>query len=64
MFGEEDIGYGDESISVKMWKKQSKPPTNFIKPKVNANAAPTVTLELDWVHGYRSRDSRNNIGVM
>lgn len=63
-FEEEDVGHGDESISVKPWKTQSKPPTSFVKPKVNGKAAPAVTLELEWVHGYRSRDSRNNIGVM
>lgn len=26
--------------------------------------APTVKMEIDWVHGYRSRDSRNNIGLL
>ena len=39
-------------------------PNGWRKPPVNQNKAPNVNLELQWVHGYRTRDSRNNIGIM
>jgi hypothetical protein len=38
-------------------------PSTWKKPPVNQNKPPALSLNLEWVHGYRSRDSRNNIGV-
>ena len=38
-----------------------KPPTGYLKPGRNSNLAPSVNLELEFVHGYRAKDCRNNI---
>ncbi len=43
------------------WKGHIKPPSNYIKPPRNSKKAPAVTLDLEWVHGYRSKDCRNNL---
>jgi len=42
-----------------------KPPSDAPKrPRKSDTEAPEVTLELEWVHGYRGYDSRNNMQVM
>jgi microtubule-associated protein-like 6 len=38
-----------------------KAPTGFLKPSRNANLPPAVNLQLEFVHGYRAKDCRNNI---
>ena len=63
-FSAEDIGGGDEFLAIEPWKGQMREPNGWRKPPVNQNKAPNVNLELQWVHGYRTRDSRNNIGIM
>ena len=63
-FEAEDIGHGDEFMAVLPWKGQIREPTGWKKPQANQNKAPAIKMELDWIHGYRSRDSRNNIGVL
>jgi hypothetical protein len=51
-------------MAVKPWVGQIREPTGFIKPMANQSKPPTVKMELEWVHGYRCRDSRNNIGFL
>ena len=41
-----------------------KPPTNFRRAAKDAGDAPDVKIELEWVHGYRGSNSRNNISFM
>ncbi len=60
----EEIGHGDEFQAVKPWVGQIKAPSDFRKPKLNQNKAPQIGFDLEWVHGYRSQDSRNNIGLL
>jgi len=38
-----------------------KEPTGFVKPPINYSQAPKVGLRLKHIHGYRSRDCKNNI---
>lgn len=38
-----------------------KEPSGFIKPQVNQDHAPKIGVKLNYVHGYRSRDCKNNI---
>ena len=60
MFGEEE-DKGDESMTIKPWMEASKAPQGFLKPPLNQEKAPLISLELTHVHGYRSKDSRNNV---
>ncbi len=38
-----------------------KEPTGFVKPLINHSHAPKLELKLKYVHGYRSRDCKNNV---
>lgn len=37
------------------WKTQTMPPTWFKKPSVNQEKKPQVNIELEWIHGFNSR---------
>jgi len=41
-----------------------KEPSDFRKPPKNQNLPPAVKMELEWVYGYRAKDSKNNIQIM
>lgn len=41
-----------------------KEPTGFTKPPKGASDAPNVVMELEWVHGYRSHDCKNNLAYL
>lgn len=56
-------GAGDESSAVRPWKAAAREPSNW-KPSPEAGAAPTASLELAFVYGYRGYDCRNNIGAV
>eukprot|EP01022_Parablepharisma_sp_SALTPOND_P009431 TRINITY_DN1391_c0_g1_i1.p1 TRINITY_DN1391_c0_g1~~TRINITY_DN1391_c0_g1_i1.p1 ORF type:complete len:2151 (-),score=139.11 TRINITY_DN1391_c0_g1_i1:21-6473(-) len=38
-----------------------KEPTGYVKPPINQSQAPKLGLRLRHIHGYRSRDCKNNI---
>ena len=63
MFEVVDVGHGDEFSATLPWLGQIRAPTSYLKPPVKQNTAPQVELQLEWVHGYRCRDTRNNIGI-
>ena len=48
-------------MTVKPWLGSIREPTGFIKPPLNYDKRPEITLELNHVHGYRSKDCRNNL---
>lgn len=60
-FTKEEDGAGDEFLAIKPWMGAIKPPQGFIKPALNHDKAPTSTLTLDYVYGYRSKDCKNNL---
>jgi len=63
-FQMEDVGEGDEFMAVKPWMGQMKEPSDFRKPPKNQNVEPAITMDLQWVHGYRARDCKNNIAYL
>ncbi len=50
---------GDEWLANPAWKKTAE--RMIPKDHVHINAKPTSQLLLDWVHGYRGYDCRNNV---
>jgi WD40 repeat protein len=66
-FQQEDMGEGDQFMAVLPWLGAIKfPPSNYdaAKWKINGTKKPNVKLTLEHVHGYRSKDKRNNIFVL
>ena len=57
IFERVEPGAGDEFSSVKPWLGAIKEPLNHPAP---VKKAPTETLEIDWVYGYRSEEARQN----
>ena len=51
-------GNGDEFMAIKPWLGAVKGPSRDVP---TSNNTPDVSLELDWVYGYRSYDVRNNL---
>ena len=49
---------------MKPWVGQIREPTGYNKKQLNQESPPLTELEIEWVHGYRCRDSRNNIGLL
>ena len=58
----EEIEEGDQFMAVKPWMGvvRNSVPDGF-KPSKRDGVAPDATLELEYVHGYRCHDSRNNL---
>ena len=50
----------NKSILLKPWIYSIKEPTGFYKEQLNSRNKPLVSLELEFVHGYRSFDCKNN----
>ena len=62
IFDVEEIEGGDQFMAVKPWVGTVKAsvPSNY-KPKKGESDAPEAGLELEYVHGYRCHDTRNNL---
>ena len=60
-FNLEDMGEGDQFMAVKPGKGSMRPPSNFKRLPRNQTRPPNVRVELEFVHGYRAKDSRNNL---
>ena len=54
----EEGGGGDEFMAIKPWLGAIVAPTS---PPAAINSAPDADLSLEWVHGYRCFDARNNV---
>jgi microtubule-associated protein-like 6 len=52
---------GDEFLAIKPWIGQMKDPTDYKKPPLNQNKPPKADLTLEYVHGYRAKDCKNNV---
>lgn len=48
-------------MAVKPWKGQIKEPSTYYKDPLNQNAAPPVSVNLEYVFGYRACNAKNNI---
>jgi len=63
-FAEENIEQATEFMASKPWVGALKAPTGFLKPPLNQSQAPKAQLNLEYIHGYRSRDCKNNIAYL
>ena len=61
LFEEEEIECGDQFMAVKPWLGAIKAPSDYLGFKSSQLVKPQVNIELDYVYGYRAKDSRNNI---
>lgn len=62
LFVEEKVGEGDQFMAVKPWLgvvKNSVP--SKYKPNPRDSEAPDASLQLEYIHGYRCHDARNNL---
>lgn len=48
-------------IYMKPWMSNVKEPTSYYKDPINQTKPPKVHMMLEYAHGYRSHDCRNNI---
>lgn len=62
LFQIEDAGEGDQFMATKPWMGvvNHSVPTNYKKNKRDGDA-PDANLELEYIHGYRCHDARNNL---
>lgn len=58
LFEMESAGAGDQMLAVKPWIGAIKPPSN---PPRFKNMPPSISLQLEYVYGYRCFDSRQNL---
>ena len=58
----ESVGEGDQFLAVKPWEGvvKNSVPSNYKPSKSEANS-PDACLQLEYVHGYRCHDVRNNL---
>jgi microtubule-associated protein-like 6 len=61
---DEDMAAGDEFMAIRPWKGAIKEPTGFKRPPANQDKAPQVSIEPEWVYGYRGSMSKNNLGIL
>jgi microtubule-associated protein-like 6 len=58
MFALDDNILSDDFAAVKPWLGSTVPPS---KAPPENNSEPDSSLKLEWVHGYRAQDCRNNL---
>lgn len=58
----EQVGEGDQFLAVKPWEGvvKNSVPTGY-RPKKGDDDPPDANLELEYIHGYRCHDVRNNL---
>jgi hypothetical protein len=62
IFEEEEVGGGDQFMAVKPWEGavRNSVPSSY-KPSQSDSDCPNSVLKLEYVHGIRVHDTRNNI---
>ena len=59
-----DMAAGDEFMAIRPWKGAIKEPTGFKRPPANQEMAPQVSIEPEWVYGYRGSMTKNNLRIL
>ena len=55
---------GDNFMASKPWIGALREPTGFIKAPATQSQKPNCQMILEYVHGYRSRDCKNNLSYL
>ena len=61
LFNEEITEEGTEFMAVKPWLGAIKAPSSFTGLGSEFDREPNVDIELEYVYGYRTKDTRNNL---
>ncbi|CAD8200325.1 unnamed protein product [Paramecium octaurelia] len=62
VFSQEETDEGDQFMACKPWMGAIKEPTyQYYSSKTDGHKPPKCDLEIEYVHGYRTKDMRNNL---
>jgi hypothetical protein len=60
----DDLDEGDEFMAVKPWAGAILAPNGWKRPPANQDKPPQITIEPEWVYGYRGSMDKNNLRCM
>jgi len=64
IFKDDNEDNRDQFLSIKPWQGTIVPPRTYLRPPVDNEKEPNVSLSLHHVFGYRAKDVRNNLKLV